>query len=78
VLGILMKVGWLNFLISRYEGFQKAFRKKEFTVDKEGVSNFYSILFFVTGIPLLIGAIIGFIKPDLSKDIYIWIFVAVA
>ena len=76
VLGILMKVGWLNFLISRYEGFQKAFRKKKFSVDKEGVSNFYSILFFVIGSPLLIVAIIGFIIPDSFKLMEFWIYVA--
>ena len=33
VLGILMRVGWLNFLIDRYEGFQKAIRRKKFSVE---------------------------------------------
>ena len=75
-LGILMKVGWLNFLISRYEGFQKFFRKKKFSVDKEGVKKFYSILFFVVGVPLLIVAIIGFIIPDSFKLMETWIYVA--
>ncbi len=75
VLGILMKVGWLNFLIDRYEGFQKAIRRKKFSVDKEGVSKFYSILFFVLGVPLLIVAIFGFIIPDSFELISTWIFV---
>ena len=29
VLGVFMKLGWLNFLIARYEWFQKAIRKKD-------------------------------------------------
>jgi len=76
VLGILMIVGQLNFLIDRYEGFHKVIRKKKFSVDKEGLSKFYSILFFVLGVPLLIVAIIGFIIPDSFKLISTWIYVA--
>jgi len=74
VLGILMKVGWLNLLIDRYEGFQKAIRKNKLFVDKKGVSNFYSILFFLIGIPLLILAIIGFILPDTYELISTWMY----
>jgi len=69
-----MKVGWLNLLIDRYEGFQKAIRKNKLVVDKKGVSNFYSILFFLIGIPLLILAIIGFILPDTYKLISTWMY----
>ena len=75
LLGILMKIGWLKFLIDRYEGFQKAIRKNKFIVDKKGVSKFYSILFFILGVPLLIGAIIGFIIPDRFKLISTWIYI---
>jgi len=75
VLGILMKVGWLKLLIDRYEGFHKAIRKKKAIVDKERVSKFYSILFFVLGVPLLIGAIIGLIIPDSFKLISTWFYV---
>lgn len=78
VLGFLMIFGWLDFLINRYEVFHKAIRKKEFSVDREGLSKFYSILFFVLGTPLLIGAIIGFINSELYKTFSIWLFVAVA
>jgi len=74
VLGILMKVGWLNLLIDRYEGFQKAIRKNKLFVDKKGVSNFYSSLFFLIGIPLLILAIIGFILPDTYELISTWMY----
>lgn len=77
-LGFLMILGWLNFLIYRYESFQRIFRKKDFSVDKEGLSKYYSILFFVTGTPLLIGAIIGLINPDMFSLFSIWLFVAVA
>ncbi|MGC9781264.1 MAG: hypothetical protein HZR80_18630 [Candidatus Heimdallarchaeota archaeon] len=68
----------LKFMINRYEGFHKKIRKKEISVDKEGLAKFYSILFFVLAVPLLVVAIIGFIKPDLFELIYIWIFIAVA
>ena len=74
-LGVLMKVGWLNFLIARYEWFQKAIRKKKFSVDKEGVAKFYSILFFVIGVPLLILGITGVIVP-VDKKITFWIIIA--
>ena len=78
VLGILMRVGWLNFLIDRYEGFQKAIRRKKFLVDREGVSKYYSILFFSLGIYLVIVAIFGFLMPESLKLISIWMYVAVA
>ena len=77
VFGILIKVGWLNFLIDRYEWFHKAIRKKKFSVDKEGLSKFYSILFFALGVPLLIVAIIGYIIPDIYKVISTWTYIAV-
>jgi hypothetical protein len=73
-----MLFGWLEFLIDRYEWFQRVIRKKEFSVDRERLSDYYAILFFVLGIPLLIGAIIGFINPDLYETFSIWLFVAVA
>ncbi len=78
LLGILMRVGFLNFLIDRYEAFHRAIRKKKFSVDREELSRFYSILFFVLGIPLLIGAIIGFINPDVYEIFSTWLFVAIA
>jgi VIT1/CCC1 family predicted Fe2+/Mn2+ transporter len=77
VLGILMKVGWLNFLIDRYEGFQKAIRRKKFSVDREGVSRFYTGLFFVLGAFILIVAIIGFVAPDSYELISIWMFASI-
>lgn len=77
-LGFLMILGWLNFIIYRYEFFQRIFRKKDFSVNKEGLSKYYSILFFVTGTPLLIGAVIGLINPDMFSLFSTWLFVAVA
>lgn len=77
-LGFLMLLGFLNFILLRYEFFQRAVRKKDFSVDKDGLSKFYSILFFATGTPLLIGAIIGFINPEMFDLFSIWLFVAVA
>ena len=77
VLGVLMRIGWLNFLIDRYEGFHKAIRKKQVSVDREGVSKFYTILFFVIGGPLLIVAIIGFISPESYNYISFWVFLTI-
>lgn len=77
-LGFLMILGWVNFLIYRYEAFQRIYRKKDFSVDKEGLAKYYSILFFVTGTPLLIGAIIGLINPDMFSLFSIWLFIAIA
>jgi hypothetical protein len=78
VLGFLMMLGMLDIIINRYEGFHRAIRKKEFSVDRKGLSNYYAILFFILGIPLLIGAIIGFINSELYNSFAIWLFVAVA
>lgn len=78
VMGILMVFGQPRFLIARYEAFQKFIRRKTISVDGERLSKFYSILFFVTGIPLLIGAIIGFINPEIFKEFSIWLVVAIA
>ncbi|MCK5304218.1 MAG: DUF3784 domain-containing protein [Candidatus Heimdallarchaeota archaeon] len=77
-LGILMIFGQPSFLIARYETFQKFIRKKMVGVDKEGLSKFYSILFVVTGVPLIIGAIIGFINPDIYELFSIWLYIALA
>jgi len=73
-----MTFGQLRFIIDRYEVFHKAIRKKEFSVDRKGLSDFYSILFFILGTPLLIGAIIGLINSELDDTSFIWLFVAVA
>ncbi len=78
LLGLLMIVNQQNFMINRFEGFHKAIRKKEISVNKEGLSKFYAIYFFVIAVPILVLAIIGFIKPDIFELIYIWMFVAVA
>ncbi|MHA1196145.1 MAG: DUF3784 domain-containing protein [Promethearchaeota archaeon] len=76
VLGVFMKLGWLNFLILRYELFHKVARKKEFTVNKKGLANFYTILFFVIGVPLLILGIVELTISDLYPyEISLWIWV---
>lgn len=72
-----MILGQPKFLIARYESFQKFIRRKEISVDEEGLSKFYSILFFVTGIPLLIGAIIGFINAEMFKGFSLWLVIAI-
>jgi MFS family permease len=77
-LGILMMfTNLLNFIIARFESFQKAIRKKEFNVDKEGLSKFYAILWIVLGVLLIIGAIIGFINHESYESFSMWIFVVI-
>lgn len=78
VLGFFMIFGQLGFILARYGSFQKFIRRKEISVDKEGLSKFYSILFFISGTPLLIGAIIGLIRTDMDMWTFIWLFIAVA
>lgn len=79
LLGFFVILSPTNILVSRFEGFHKAIRrKKKISVDKEGLSKFYAIMFFVLSIPLLIGAIIGFINPDIFKLFSTWLLVAVA
>ena len=73
-----MMLDLLRFLVDRYEVFHKVIRKKEFSVDRDGLTKFYSILFFVLGVPLLIGAIIGFVVPDIFELFSIWLSLAVA
>jgi FtsH-binding integral membrane protein len=78
VLGIFMRVGWLDIIISRYESFQKTIRKKNLRVDREGLAKFYSNTYFVLGVILLIAAVIQSIMPEFSEIITLWIFIAVA
>ena len=78
ILGILMIFGQPRFILLRYESFHKFVRKKDVSVDEKRLSRFYSILFFVTGIPLLIGAIIGFINAEMFKEFSLWLVIAIA
>lgn len=77
-LGFIMLIGWLNFVIIRYEAFHRFIRKKEFRVEKERLKIFYSIIFFVTGVPLFIGAIIGLAIQHLFDVYSLWLYIAVA
>ena len=78
VIGILMVfTGLLNFLVARFEFFHKIIRKKKFSVDKEGLSKFYAILWIVLGVPLIFGAIIGFINPESYKSISMWLYMVI-
>jgi len=76
ILGILMRARQLDFLIDRYEVFHKAIRKRNLSVDREGLSKFYSKLFFILGVILLIAAFIQFIKPNDYELITTWIYIA--
>ncbi|MHA1912476.1 MAG: hypothetical protein ACTSYA_12375 [Candidatus Kariarchaeaceae archaeon] len=77
-LGILMMfTNLLIFIIARFESFHKVIRKKEFKVDKEGLSKFYAILWIVLGVLLIIGAIIGFISHESYESFSMWLFVVI-
>ncbi len=74
ILGILMGVKRLDFLLDRYEFFAKLIRKRELSVDRVGLRQFYMILFFVLGGIILIGGIVYSIAPDLNSDRFPWIY----
>ncbi|MFX0034797.1 MAG: hypothetical protein ACFE9I_04045 [Candidatus Hermodarchaeota archaeon] len=69
VLGVKMLVWTKNFIVLRYEGFHKLIRKKEIEVKYKKLNIYFAILFFITTIPLLTIAIIGFVIeiPNLKK-----------
>lgn len=67
VMAILMWIRKFDILIFRYEGFQKVIRKRSFTVNKEGVAKYYSIVFGIAGfVPL-------FYMLSSEVDFLIWV-----
>ncbi|MHA1420381.1 MAG: hypothetical protein ACTSPO_15810 [Candidatus Heimdallarchaeaceae archaeon] len=76
LLGVLMIFGQLSFFLIRYEWFHKLIRKNMKGADRKLLSKWYSILFFVAGIPLTIGAIVGLILPDTFEIFYLWMLLA--
>ncbi|MHA1720010.1 MAG: hypothetical protein ACTSXK_10850 [Promethearchaeota archaeon] len=76
-LGILMIFGQPSFLLVRYEWFQKLFRKTMTSANRKTLSKWYAILFLVTGLPLSIGAIVGYIVPDTFELFSLWLLVTV-
>ena len=78
ILGFLMIFRWIDFLLIRYESFQKFVRKKELRANKNALSKFYSITFFALSIPLIIGAIIGLLNSEISDMFYVWLMVGIA
>ena len=45
--------------------------------DRKPLSKWYAIMFLVTGIPLIIGAIVGYIVPDTFQLVFLWLMLAV-
>jgi uncharacterized membrane protein YoaK (UPF0700 family) len=76
-MGVMMIFGQPRFILRRYESFHRFFRKQDISVDEKKLSKFYSILYFVTSIPLLVGAIIGFINNEMFKEFSLWLVIAV-
>lgn len=67
VMAILMWIRKFDILIYRYEGFQKVIRKRSFTVNKEGVAKYYSIVFVIAGfVPI-------FYMLSSDTDYLIWV-----
>jgi len=75
VLGIMMLVWTKNFIVLRYEGFHKLIRKKEIEVKYKKLNKYFAILYFITAIPLLTIATIGFVIIIPNKT-YFWIYIA--
>lgn len=77
LLGIMMLIWTKNFIILRFEGFHKGIRKKKIEIKYRELAVFNAILYFVTAIPLLTTAIIGFIS-ELEIMTYVWVSIGVA
>jgi len=78
LLGVMMLIWTKNFIILRFEGFHKGIRKKKIVINYRALAIFNAILYFITAIPLLVIAIIGFINTELDLMNFVWVFVAVA
>jgi RsiW-degrading membrane proteinase PrsW (M82 family) len=62
----------IDFLIARFQWFQNLIRKEDIEVNRDRVAKFYTYLYFVIAIFLLIGAIILFINPENGDKINLW------
>ena len=74
ILGVLMKMRKVDFLLSRYESFHKIFRKKQFTLDREGLSRHYTVFYWIEGSLFLIIALLEFIEAFTSENSSIWAY----
>lgn len=54
IMALFMRFRKLHVLILRYEFFQNVFRKRSFTVDEEGLAQYYTYLFIFAGISLIV------------------------
>jgi len=77
VLGILMRAKKLNFLLLRYEGFQKVIRRRMVKVDKESLTRFYFIGLILIGGLLMITGMIQLLKPKGYEIITTWMWISV-
>jgi hypothetical protein len=78
ILGILMKLRKIDFLIDRFQWFHKLIRKDDIEVDRDRLATFYSYLYIVIAVFLLIGAIIVFINPENVDTINLWTIIVTA
>ena len=46
------------------------------SADKKLLSKYYSLLFFVGGIPLTVASVMGLFAPDAFKKFYLWLLLA--
>ncbi len=78
IFGILMKLRKIDFILDRFQGFHEIIRKKEIEVKRDRLATFYSYLYIVIAIILLIGAIITYINPEIVNKINLWTAIAAA
>ncbi|MHA1619632.1 MAG: DUF3784 domain-containing protein [Promethearchaeota archaeon] len=74
ILGGLMRMRKGDFLLSRYESFHKIIRKKQFTLDREGLSRFYTVFYWIEGTLFIIIALLEFIEAFTSESSSIWAY----
>ncbi|MHA1929395.1 MAG: hypothetical protein ACTSV2_12540 [Candidatus Thorarchaeota archaeon] len=75
ILAMSMRFRKVDFLIDRFSFFQKVIRKGNFEVDREALSKYYSVLFSVPGVILLIGTVLLYIYPSIYDTLspILWI-----
>lgn len=78
LMGLLLVIGRFKFLIDKYEFFHNRIRRKNIIVDRERLTRSFAILYFSTGIPIIITSVIGLIYSEIYKLISLWFWIALA
>ncbi len=79
MLGIMYLLWTKNFIVLRYEAFQRLIRRnKELKAKYKKYNIYQAITSFIGVIPLVITAIIGFATSEIAEMTFIWVYLGVA